>query len=211
MKIKSKVYFILLIASILFLSCGGPVTKNNVENLTAVEIKHVKGKTFRGYVVDNSPQEIKIILEKNHKGYTVSLSDIESLKEIDVIYDDYARPISESEIKAEKTYWRTASFGLLGAIFGGAVGFFASGQANPDDEAEVASAGTFIGSAVGAGAGVYLGLNGDEQKAIDAARDKRKKDPPAELKDEKAREEEKLKKLEEEKKKLQQQLKEKKK
>ena len=210
MKSILKSLVVTLISLVLLVSCGGPVTKDNVDNLTAVELTHIKGETFRGYVVDTSPQEIKIILEKNNQGYTIPRNEIQSLREIDVVYDDFARPISESEIKAEKTYWRTTSFGVLGAIFGGALGFFVEGQSNPEEEIEVASTGTFVGAAVGAGAGIMLGLNGDENKAIDAVRDKRKNNPPAGLEDEKQKEAEKLRKLEEEKKKLQQKLKEKK-
>lgn len=207
---RKSLIIVSAIAVILLSSCGGPITKDTVENQTAVEVTHVKGKIFRGLVIDKNDARIKIVLEKDHKPYNIPLKDIQSIKEIDVTYDDYARPITASEISANKTYWRTISFAVMGGIFGGAVGFFAGGQANTDEEASVSSPATLIGAGVGAAVGVVWGLSKDGRKAEARVRAERFKNPPQELMQEKSQETEKLKKLEEEKKRLKEQLKNKK-
>ena len=205
-----KLTAIILPALIIFIlaSCSGKVTKYDVDTYTAVEITHVKGKTFRGVVVGHSGEKLEMVLEKNHKAYKIPVDEIANIREIDLIYDNYARPISDKEISSNKSYWRTTVSGVLGAVVGGAVGFFI-GEQGKEGEVEVASTGTYVGAAVGAGIGIMLGLNADENKAIAKTRTERDNNPPKDLKDEKSSEEEKIRKIEEEKKRLQEQLKKK--
>jgi hypothetical protein len=201
----------LLLGSItlfLLFSCGNKITRDNIPNQSAVEVTLTQGKKLQGMVKNSDKDNIFLVLQKDNKTYKIPRDKIADVREIDVIYDDYARPITDKEISHAKSYWRTVSFTVLGSIVGGAIGFFAGQQ--DVDEPEVFSTGTFVGAGVGAVTGILLGLPADQRKAVAKVRANRANDIPAELMQEKKKEEEELKKIEDEKKRLQEKLKQKK-
>jgi hypothetical protein len=198
--------FAVIVLAILFTSCSQQMTKTEVPTSTAVQVELKSGEIFNGFVTNSDARELEIVLAENNKSYRVGTDKIAAVKPLSVVYDTYAREISETEIAAEQSYWRTITFATLGGIFGGTLGYFLGAQADSDKDAEINSAGTYVGAGVGIASGILLGLPSDRAKAISTIRKERAQNPPAELLQERETEAEKLKKLEAEKQRLQREL-----
>ncbi len=188
---------------ILLAGCGAQkeLTVGTLQKRQAVKLVKRDGHTENVVIQNRDANTLTYVSEIDHQVHQIALKDVLRVEPTDKVFDDLAYPISEAEIRKNKTSYNTWGYALGGAVVGGAAGLLVG---LPFWYADVDNIPPYFVAGAGAVAGsiyfAYKGQEKDRREAIERIRVEREAQRVIE------QEKKKVEQLKQEKEKLQQQL-----
>lgn len=198
----------------LFFIAGCSTSRNlavtRIESRQSVKLTFQDGTSVNAFIFKKEKDQLTYIAGNDHQKHNVAIKNIRRVEALTTPLDDLANPISNAEIERVKSNRNTWSYGIGGAVIGGATGLvvalpFWYNNVKGIPPYFVAGAGAVVGS-------IYFAFRGQEKDrtiAVESIRYQRKAE--RDLQEQIDREKKQLQKIQETKKELEKKLQEKKK
>ena len=165
-KLISILLVIILIIYTIGCSSNGLIAPDNPPSGASVIINLIDGTTKEGVILKKEGNSIRYVDAQTHEFENLEITNINTIKYSDKVYDLSGNLISENDISDARGIGKTFAYGLGGFALGGIIGFGAGAVVESITEE---SFDLLIPILAGAAAGaIVLGINGAELDREDA-------------------------------------------